>query len=375
MAVDNENQQADGEADAPGFDFETTALVQGVRDFLLRNVRENGMKKPWGKMSEKEQELEINRASEKAEDIINQIVELVAQGDYPVIHAIVDNFKIKAGEVTISAKGIADDEALLTLNHAGQKAVKIVVADPSQFDKQRTHVAADPDEPGLPGVKAEIQPEDLREPGFDDEETQETETFLDEEAEQAEGDQVLGITDHTDQWWGGYNSRMAKHRLDENPFDGRTTNGKEWAAGWKAADENPEAPEVNAEGGDETPPHDPETGEILDDQGGAQSDETPAEPEFEEEPSTPADAPFEEDPHEDDIAQAEETGIANEAPADEEHPEPTDEQRQFERDKGYKARTHGFSPSRNPWAKRNPLHDEWAAGYEKAKEEGQGFED
>jgi hypothetical protein len=172
--------------------LDTTRLVDGVRDFLLRNVRENGMKKPWGKMTEGEQRLEIERATDRAAGVVSDVVDLIAQGDFPVIHAIVDNFKIKDGEVTITAKGLAEDDVLLTLNHAGKKSVKIVVADAQQFDQSRSNIQPDPDEPGLPGVKAEIHPEELQEPAPTPDEP-----VVDED-EQAEGQLVLDQLDFTE---------------------------------------------------------------------------------------------------------------------------------------------------------------------------------
>lgn len=192
MAKNNAAGQAAGEDDAATLNLDTTRIVEGLRDFLLRNVRENGMKKPWNKMTEGEQRLEIERATDRAAGVVSDVVDLIAQGDFPVIHAIVDNFKIKDGEVTITAKGQAEDDVLLTLNHAGKKSVKIVVADARQFDQSRSNIQPDPDEPGLPGVKAEIQPEELQEPAPTPDEP-----VVDEE-EQAEGQAVLDQLDFTD---------------------------------------------------------------------------------------------------------------------------------------------------------------------------------
>lgn len=196
MANNNETLGADTSENSESVEFDVTNLIAGLRDFLLRSVRENGMKKPWQKMSEGEQTLEIERATEKSEQIVRDIVDLVAQGDFPVIHATVDNFKIKAGEVTITAKGIAEDEVVLTLNRVGVKAVKIVVADVAQFDQRRSNLKADPDQPGLPGVKLELSAEEVNGTFEDADEPKPTDSDgneFDDDAEQAEGAAALEL--------------------------------------------------------------------------------------------------------------------------------------------------------------------------------------
>lgn len=167
-------------------------MIEGVRDFLLRSVRENGMKKPWQKMNEGEQTLEIERATERAEKLVTDIVDIVASGDFPVVHAIIDNYQSKNGEVKIVAKGVADDEVILNLHHAGKKAVKIVIADRNQFDKGRSNLKAEADQPDLPGTEGELEDE-----GGDFDETDEPKPTdsdgneFNDAAEQAAGDAVL----------------------------------------------------------------------------------------------------------------------------------------------------------------------------------------
>lgn len=192
MAKGNGPKPGNSEEDQITLNLDTTRLVEGVRDFLLRNVRENGMKKPWNKMTEGEQRLEIERATDRADQLISDIVDIVVQGEFPVVMAQIDNFKSKDGTVTITAKGVADDEVILNLHHAGKKAVRIIVADRNQFDQSRSNIQPDPDEPGLPGVKQEIQPEEVREPDATPDEP------VVDEAEQAEGQDVLDQLDFTE---------------------------------------------------------------------------------------------------------------------------------------------------------------------------------
>ncbi len=91
----------------------------------------------------------MERLTEFSEELVHSVVEIVAAGNYDVIHAKLDNFKIKDGDVTVTSKGRASDGALLALNSVGVKALKIIVADDAQFDQHREQVRIDPDEPGM----------------------------------------------------------------------------------------------------------------------------------------------------------------------------------------------------------------------------------
>lgn len=360
MADDNEPVETNHQTDGEGAQLAAVSLIGGVRDFFLRNVRENGMKKPWGKMSEKEQEMEINRATERAEQLVRDIVDIVAQGDFPVVHAIIDNFKIKDGEVTITSKGIADDQVLLSLNHAGKKAVKIVVADAGQFDKERTHVAPDPDEPGLPGVKKDLTAGEVNgePPAFEDDD----DATFDDDAEQAEGDQILSAVEHSDQWWGGYNSRMGGHDVKDNPFDGRSTDGKDWKAGWTEADGREDAPEVKVV---DEPAHDPATGEIIEDEPEPCdcADRAPV-GEYYRCPKCDAEWPPEEEPDAIDELLDEDRG---EAPEDEEQPDPTEDEIWDITEAGKKARADGHGPGSCPYPSGSKRMNAWLKGYHAQK--------
>lgn len=371
MATDNENIEVDSEAHDEGFEFNPRTLIQDLRDFLLRNVRENGMKKPWQKMTEGEQKLEIERASDKAEALVRSIVDIVAQGNYAVVHAIVDNFKIKAGEVTITAKGIAEDDVVLTLNHAGKKAVKLIVADAQQFDQSRSNVPVDPDEPGLPGVKQEIQPEELGGGGaFDDDvaEVDEPAAF-DDDAEQQEGAEILAPK--SDQWRGGYNSRMAGHWREENPFkDGVSEAGDDWFDGWDAAHESGEGRSLNEKAIGQVAS---DSTEMIDADGEVQNGDI----EGDAENGAADDATSDRD---------EEAGANTSGPADTldeilppidggtaqtQQPTLTDEDKDDLRAAGTKARKNGQAPKTNPYGKGTDHAALWLEGYnaEKAAEQ------
>lgn len=302
------------------------------------------MKKPWQKMTEGEQKLEIERATDRATQLVDDIVDVVATGDFPVVHAIIDNYTSKNGEVKIVAKGVASDDVILNLHHAAQKPVKIVVADRNQFDQSRSNVPVDPDEPGLPGVKQEIQPEELR-GGFDDADEDEKPEVdepapFDDAEEQAEGDQVLQAVEYSQQWHGGYNSRMHGFRNDQNPFEADTTEAADWHKGWHSADGREDAPEVNAEApevesdavdADETSGElnvvDPDTGQVGDDI------ELPEE-------SAPLGTP---------------------------QPGLTDDQKDDLINAGVKARKNGQAPKTTPYGKGTEQHALWLEGYNAEK--------
>tara|TARA_R110000850_G_scaffold23358_1_gene69086 strand:- start:20762 stop:22006 length:1245 start_codon:yes stop_codon:yes gene_type:complete len=100
-------------------------------------------------MSEDDQRAEIQMTQSLADDLVRKVVEMVASGSNSVIHALLDNFKIKDGLVTITAKGAADDGAVLALNSVGKKALKIVVADAEQFDVDGREADVDSDQPSM----------------------------------------------------------------------------------------------------------------------------------------------------------------------------------------------------------------------------------
>lgn len=141
------------------FTLKPGSLVADIRDTLLAKRRMQSQAAPWSKMSEADQKSEIQDITSLSVDLVAAIVDLVAAGGHEVIHAKLDNFKIKDGAVTLTAKGAADDGALLALNHVGHKNLKIIVADAEQFDQKRNAVAAEPDQPSM--FPDEAEPEEM----------------------------------------------------------------------------------------------------------------------------------------------------------------------------------------------------------------------
>ena len=134
--------------EATGNEFTLAAgeLMAKVRDVLLDRRRSDIAATTWAALSENDQEREVENYTDFAEELVTKIVEVVAAGNFDVIHAKLDNFKIKDGDVTVTAKGRASDGALLALNSVGVKALKIIVADEKQFDQHRDDVHIDKDQ-------------------------------------------------------------------------------------------------------------------------------------------------------------------------------------------------------------------------------------
>lgn len=139
------------EATGNEFTLNTSELIAKTRDVLLDRRRSDIAATTWGVMSENDQKDELHRYTEFAEDLVHGIVEVVASGNFDVIHAKLDNFKSKDGEVTVTAKGRSSDGALLALNRIGHKHLKIIVADQDQFDEHRDVVPIDADQPEMFG--------------------------------------------------------------------------------------------------------------------------------------------------------------------------------------------------------------------------------
>lgn len=130
-------------------DLSVGGLASEIRDMLLSRRRKDIQATIWSKLSEDQQRDEIEACTSLADDVIAAVVDVVASAGHDVVHAKLDNFKIKDGAVTITAKGSADDGAVLALNHVGHKNLKIIVADVERFEQNRTDVEADPDQPEM----------------------------------------------------------------------------------------------------------------------------------------------------------------------------------------------------------------------------------
>lgn len=222
-------------------------LVGDVRDLLLSKRRMQIEATVWSRLSEDQQTDEINAATQLAEDLVEKVVEMVASAGNEVIHAMLDNFKVKDGTVTLTAKGIADDGAVLALNHIGKKALKIVVADADQFDEQREDVTPMPDQ-------NEMFPDGDDDSEMSDQDIDDIAAEMDDGLDEMEEPDDLHDEPASDEQVEGYHARMSGQHSQRNPYDMETEAREEWYLGWKKADDGDEAlPEI-----EEWPPADEE---------------------------------------------------------------------------------------------------------------------
>lgn len=361
------------------FELNASSLVNDTVGILMswrRNVIQSTV---WSQLSEDQQQEAIDNALSLAQDLVNGLVEIIATGKNEVIHALLDNFKIKDGTVTVTAKGIADNGALLALNSVGDKALKIVVADASQFNQEGELPTADPDqqemdvdqEPQEP--KEERSFEDLYDAarvivirdgkastsyiqrklsigynkaakilealeekgvvsapdhvgkrqilegdGLSDEQVEDIAKDMDADIDQMEEPEDLHTEAASDQKVEGYHARMNGQHSNESPYDIDSPEREEWYLGWKEADALEEAPEL-------------------------------AEPE-----AAPEQEPEEEpEPEQEQADAGEADAVPDQSPLEQ----------------GQQARVRGEGPDSNPFDGGTDEHAEWVKGYKGAGEE------
>jgi len=240
------------------FTLNPVSLVSDVRDRLLSARRLQTEATVWGKLPEAKQRDEIAAMQQLASDLVEKVVEAVAERGLVCAHVAVNKFAVDVdkGTIQITASGRADDEMLSDLNHAKGKVGKLTIVDTAQFNAKSKKPSAEvtPDEPKLPlDDGSESEPEG-GDGGIADmhQNMADADDQLDDSGDdlQIDGD---GEDENlpSDQWRGGHQSRMAGHKLDENPFDDDTSEFDDWAEGWGVADQNDDAPDL-------------ETGEVSD---------------------------------------------------------------------------------------------------------------
>lgn len=217
-------------------------MVSDVRDMLISKRRNQIMATTWGQLSEDQQRDEIQACTNVAVDLVQALADAIAASGNEVIHAKLDNFKIKDGVVTLTAKGSAEDGALLALNHVGNKNLKIIVADADKFDQQREEVPINKDQPELPMDEDESE-------GMSDEEIADADQMMsdqddllpDDEAEdepepESEDETPDESTPELPPRALAQQARLKGEGPDANPFDGGTAEHTDWQAGYQEAD-------------------------------------------------------------------------------------------------------------------------------------------
>jgi hypothetical protein len=357
-----------------------TSLVSDVRDLFLSKIRNDKNKTIWSKMSEADQKIEIEHAHNMASEIVSKVASLVACGQHAVIHALLDNYKVKDGGVTVTAKGIADDGAVLALNHVGKKALKIIVVDEGQFDQDGKPAEPDPDQYRMnvendddgPSLADAMQ--DAIEADTDDDEGDRQDEEEDEQEPETQEDELIASKPELTPYEQGQGS--AKHGMDErsNPFDGRTADGKEWLRGhreWMDANqpdqsvdkENLETADEPNEESDELPDDATLTDVEIDDATGRDAD-------WYREEGAQA---FKAGKSRDDVSY---DGGTSEFLAWQQGFDRAKAKREADmeklRDAGAQARKDGAGPSKNPWKPGSSAHKFWLEGYQEQKDSEPG---
>ena len=130
-------------------DLAAETLSGDIRDMLLTHVR--SMETPWSKMSEKAQSDKIYAISNAAENLVRRAVAIIAaQGHEPMFGRIAKfTVKDEIKAELVASSSVANIEKVA--ENIGQPAI-IIFASPEVFMGEREAVAADKDQPVLPGT-------------------------------------------------------------------------------------------------------------------------------------------------------------------------------------------------------------------------------
>lgn len=213
-------------------------LIGGVRDQLLSKRRMQVQETTWQKMSEDEQQREIDSMTEFAQDLVEKCVGLVFSGDRRTVPVNMSKFTYKDGMCDISVSGKVNDMNEL----ASSQRKMLVFTDIGQFDEHRDEIVAMPDSEDMFDGET-IDGEVSEAPEEEAEATDETEQKTiehDPEAEQSENEELasekLGsIVSAENQ--GKASFKNGKSR-DDNPYDEHNVDLMDaWFRGFQAAAE------------------------------------------------------------------------------------------------------------------------------------------
>lgn len=136
-----------GHLDARAFKVAKETLTGDIRDVMLSEIRRHA-DRPWGKLSEAEQQRVIDRAAHTAENLVLQAVQIIAAGGRKFLPAVLkkvalDNV-IKA-ELHISRM---DETRHDLYDHQGS-GVLVVLTNAAPYRGERAPAFADKDEPEM----------------------------------------------------------------------------------------------------------------------------------------------------------------------------------------------------------------------------------
>ncbi|OPZ78659.1 MAG: hypothetical protein BWY78_00467 [Alphaproteobacteria bacterium ADurb.Bin438] len=119
-------------------------LSGDIRDFLVDRLRQ--FPKPWQKMTEAEQEREIESASKAAENLITEALRIISSNGRDVVVATLDKLTIKDGIKVEASTGI---KYLQSIGEVVGQEILIVTNSVNEFVGESKPCKADPDQPEL----------------------------------------------------------------------------------------------------------------------------------------------------------------------------------------------------------------------------------
>lgn len=132
---------------------EADTLAGDVRDCLLEIIKHRP--KPWGQMTEAEQNDTARTIEYASRDLVTKVVEAIAakQAENTPIRAILESYTEKDGiKAALKIKTIGEDDAavaVVSLHKARGKVVMITLASAQDYMGERGEFEADPDQAGL----------------------------------------------------------------------------------------------------------------------------------------------------------------------------------------------------------------------------------
>lgn len=112
-----------------------------VRDAVLGEFKH--VEKPWSKQTEDQQQRLIDRATDIADKLVRQAVELIASRDLPALPIDVGKIVVDGPACKGTFECYADDENLLRIRHLQGAKAMFVLASPSAYQGEQAPVVPD----------------------------------------------------------------------------------------------------------------------------------------------------------------------------------------------------------------------------------------
>lgn len=143
----DDEEDADADAVLAAAKFDPESLIGEVGDFLLQELRNTSQRKPWEKMTQREQELLIDRAARQARAAVAGVVASIASrglrhmdGQMEDAGSFKDGFFMLKVAVPMTA-----DNALLLARRSGAVQVVFATADDALEEAEETETVAERD--------------------------------------------------------------------------------------------------------------------------------------------------------------------------------------------------------------------------------------